>query len=146
MEPLAPPATSNLPYASLWQRLGALLLDWLILVFLVGIPGLYIAVLLAGALYFVLFPWIAFPISSLYFIVGNGRGGTWGKRIIGLRVRDVNRSGQIGLGRGLVRYLLWLVGLYCLYLGWLWMIWDDRKQTWHDKAAGSAVVQWSQSH
>jgi uncharacterized RDD family membrane protein YckC len=27
-----------------------------------------------------------------------------------------------------------------LYLGFLWMLWDNKKQTWHDKAAGTVVV------
>ena len=26
------------------------------------------------------------------------------------------------------------------YLGYLWMLWDDKKQTWHDKVVGSSVV------
>ena len=27
-----------------------------------------------------------------------------------------------------------------LYLAYLWVIWDAKNQTWHDKAAGSVVV------
>ncbi|MEC8486226.1 MAG: RDD family protein, partial [Actinomycetota bacterium] len=27
-----------------------------------------------------------------------------------------------------------------LYLGYLWMIWDKDRQTWHDKVAGTIVV------
>jgi uncharacterized RDD family membrane protein YckC len=30
-------------------------------------------------------------------------------------------------------------GYVCL-LGYLWMLWDDKKQTWHDKMVGSNVV------
>jgi uncharacterized RDD family membrane protein YckC len=26
------------------------------------------------------------------------------------------------------------------FLGYFWMLWDDTQQTWHDKAAGSVVV------
>jgi hypothetical protein len=26
------------------------------------------------------------------------------------------------------------------YLGYLWMLWDDQKQTWHDKIVDSAVI------
>jgi len=26
------------------------------------------------------------------------------------------------------------------YLGYLWMLWDDKQQTWHDKVVGSIVV------
>jgi len=27
-----------------------------------------------------------------------------------------------------------------LLIGYLWMLWDDEKQTWHDKVVGSVVV------
>ena len=27
-----------------------------------------------------------------------------------------------------------------LFLGYFWMLWDREKQTWHDKMAGSVVV------
>jgi len=127
-------------HASFWRRLGAFTLDEMILVSAAGIPALYLAVIVAGQLYYVLFPWIAFVPVGAYFIVGNGKGGTFGKRALGLRVRDASRDEQIGVGRGLVRYLVWLVGLYSFWLGWLWMIWDKQKQTWHDKAANSIVV------
>ena len=26
------------------------------------------------------------------------------------------------------------------YLGYLWMLWDGKNQTWHDKVAGTFVV------
>ncbi|MEY4173609.1 MAG: hypothetical protein RI900_774, partial [Actinomycetota bacterium] len=26
------------------------------------------------------------------------------------------------------------------YLGYLWMLWDGEKQTWHDKVVGSIVI------
>jgi len=26
------------------------------------------------------------------------------------------------------------------FLGFLWMLWDKDRQTWHDKAAGSFVI------
>jgi uncharacterized RDD family membrane protein YckC len=27
-----------------------------------------------------------------------------------------------------------------LYLGFLWMLWDGDRQTWHDKIAGTVVI------
>jgi uncharacterized RDD family membrane protein YckC len=32
-----------------------------------------------------------------------------------------------------------LSGIVCL-LGYLWMLWDKEKQTWHDKLATTVVV------
>ena len=33
-----------------------------------------------------------------------------------------------------------VVGILLQFLDNLWMIWDGKKQTWHDKAAGTYVV------
>lgn len=73
-------------------------------------------------------------------------GKTLGKRMVGIRV--VNRAGNPPkMGRTLIRYLFGfgieaalcyvLIGL----LGFLWPLWDERKQAWHDKIAGTFVVE-----
>jgi uncharacterized RDD family membrane protein YckC len=33
-----------------------------------------------------------------------------------------------------------VLSVMVLFLGFLWMIWDSNKQTWHDKIAGTVVV------
>jgi uncharacterized RDD family membrane protein YckC len=83
---------------------------------------------------------VAILVSPLYFWVGNSWGGTPGKRMVGLSVVDARHGGEIGLGRGLARLIVWFIGAVPLYLGWLWSIWDGKKQAWHDKAASSVVV------
>ena len=32
------------------------------------------------------------------------------------------------------------LGGLLLYLGWLWMLFDDRRQAWHDNMANTLVV------
>jgi len=47
----------------------------------------------------------------------------------------------IGFGKALGRELFATVfsgQIFCL--GYLWMLWDDKQQTWHDKVVGSIVV------
>jgi uncharacterized RDD family membrane protein YckC len=39
-----------------------------------------------------------------------------------------------------VRWIVAYISGATIFLGYLWMLWDPRKQTWHDKAAGSFVV------
>ena len=51
-------------------------------------------------------------------------------------------TGQpIGVGKALGRYLFaaFISGQVC-DLGYLWMLWDADKQTWHDKVVNSIVV------
>lgn len=72
---------------------------------------------------------------------GGPSGQTVGKRLVGIQVVAAS-TGQagIGLGRGIGRYFARIVsGLPCL-LGYFWMLWDGKKQTWHDKLVGSYVV------
>ena len=76
-----------------------------------------------------------------YFWIGNSLGQTPGKRLQKLAVVSVADRKPIGLRRGLIRALVWWLGAIPLYLGWLWSFWDKDRQAWHDKAAGTIVVQ-----
>jgi uncharacterized RDD family membrane protein YckC len=78
-------------------------------------------------------------IGVLYFGVGDGRGQTLGKRIAGIAVVDATSGAPIGTGRGIGRFLGRYLSSF-LYLGYLWMLWDDDSQTWHDKLVNSIVV------
>lgn len=69
-------------------------------------------------------------------------GQSPGQRAAGIRVVDA-RTGQpgIGAGRSWGRWLFeyFISGAVC-YLGYLWALWDDRRQTWHDKVVDTLVV------
>jgi hypothetical protein len=64
--------------------------------------------------------------------------------ICNIRVIDFNGGGSIGYVRAGTRYLMSYVSGYvsgfALLLGYLWMLWDGEKQTWHDKVSNSVVV------
>ena len=83
---------------------------------------------------------VGFLIGLAYYATLNANGGTWGKRVVGLRLEDATTGEDIGFPRALVRYIVAIASALVLLLGYLWCIWDDKKQTWHDKAAGSVVV------
>jgi uncharacterized RDD family membrane protein YckC len=85
---------------------------------------------------------VGLVVGFLYFIVPIARGGqTPGMKAAHVRVVDAVTGGPIGMGRSIGRYLMqtFISGSIC-YLGYLWMLWDDRSQTWHDKVANSIVV------
>jgi uncharacterized RDD family membrane protein YckC len=71
----------------------------------------------------------------------GGTGQTIGKKAVGVRVVDSTSGAPIGTGRALGRYLFatFISGNLCA-LGYLWALWDGRKQTWHDKVVSSVVV------
>ncbi len=80
-------------------------------------------------------------VSVLYDVILltllNGR--TIGKVLLGVRVVGANGE-RITFGKALVRSLMKIVSIYVLFLGCLWVIWDGRKQGWHDKVASTLVV------
>jgi uncharacterized RDD family membrane protein YckC len=135
--PMAPPVVASGPSgprASFGLRLVAALIDGAIvggveLILAQAIsPSIGYGVGLAGGL--------------LYagYLEGSPSGQTVGKKVMGIRVVDFANGGPIGFGRGVLRYLGKIVSSIPCGLGYLWMLWDKEKQTWHDKIATTVVV------
>jgi uncharacterized RDD family membrane protein YckC len=131
-------------YATFWQRAAALLVDWLIVV-VIAMPIIVVAF---GAAYFSLDPVrrsgdlaIALVVGGL--IVGFWRycGATPGKLAVGIKIVDANTGGVPSTGRLVIRLLCYLLSAAPFYLGFLWAAIDRRKQAWHDKIAGTIVIQ-----
>jgi len=77
----------------------------------------------------------------VFVIVPIGRTGrSVGGRVTKVRVVDASSGQPIGVGRALARWIVSILSGCVCYLGFLWMLWDDRKQTWHDKATSTIVV------
>lgn len=140
-------------YAGWWARLGALVLDALILMVPIFILGFIVgAVLFAsdageddatGAA--VVIYALATVLPYVYYGLTMGRDGahngqTFGKQIVGIRVKRV--SGQpVGfwwaIGRELVKGI---IGTVTLLINYLWPLWDKRNQALHDKVMSDVVV------
>lgn len=66
-------------------------------------------------------------------------GATPGKKILGMKL--VKADGKpVNFATILVRFLFSYVSAFCFLLGYIWTIFDAKKQTWHDKVAGTYVV------
>jgi uncharacterized RDD family membrane protein YckC len=124
------------PRAGFGSRFAAYLIDAIVLgvlyviaLIVVGRGPAYAIDLLAGFAYF-------------WYFEGSPSGQTPGKRVLGIRVYDFGSGSPngIGFGRGIIRFLgKYISAIPCL-LGFLWMLWDKEKQTWHDKIASTVVV------
>ena len=135
----------GLPELASWgQRVGASLLDGLVLY---GI--IFLAVLLGALLRSV-----SAPLGTLVIVLGylaglavfvwqlvmQGRTGqTIGKRAVGLRLLREQDGQVIGAGLSVARYFVHLLDSYSI-VGYLWPIWDDKKQTFADKILKTVVV------
>jgi uncharacterized RDD family membrane protein YckC len=137
-------------YAGFWIRFLASLIDGLI----VGVPFVVLGLALGstagytGGLPFnpggnLAVNVLSIVVGMLYFglLEGGPTGQTVGKKVCNIRVVDVeNHQPGIGTARGIGRYFARWLSQLVFYLGYFWMLWDPRKQCWHDKLARTLVV------
>jgi uncharacterized RDD family membrane protein YckC len=132
-------------YAGFWIRFGSLLIDS-VLVGVVSQVATSIGFAVSSGLGVLM--WIAsFAAGVAYYasLEGGATGQTLGKRVCNIRVVDADTlQPGVGVGRGIGRYFArWLSGI-AIGLGYFWMLWDDRNQTWHDKLTNVVVVRTNQ--
>jgi len=129
------------PRAGFWARFGAVVIDGLVIVIVPAIVIVIGAVANSGAI--IILGYLLLVVGGIGYEIyfhGGSTGQTIGKRALGIRVVDFNTGGPIGYGRATLRLIgRYISGVVC-YLGYLWMLWDDEKQCWHDKMANDVVV------
>jgi uncharacterized RDD family membrane protein YckC/cytoskeletal protein CcmA (bactofilin family) len=113
------PATSTLPKAGFWVRMGALLIDALLIGIFAHVWPLAIAVYAA--------------------IMWKFKGTTVGGIVFGLQIVRTDDK-PIEWETAIVRALGCFLSAIALGLGFLWIVFDAEKQAWHDNIAGTVVV------
>jgi uncharacterized RDD family membrane protein YckC len=140
---------SSTQFASWIRRVGAYLLDYfLILPFIM----IMVAANLINAVDKQLLP------SSLIFILGylvllsilaitvynrwykGGQGQSYGKQWLGLTLVDASTGQPIGTVRAFARDLAHLLDSFICYVGWLFPLWDQKRQTIADKVLTTIVI------
>jgi uncharacterized RDD family membrane protein YckC len=119
--------------AGFWRRFGAFFIDGLVISVVTVILRLLVGTDL-GSL-------VGLVVSAAYFGFFHGSTGqTPGDAALAIRVVDAGGGSSIGWGRALWRWLVSYASGLAIFIGYLWMLWDAEKQTWHDKAARTYVV------
>ena len=67
-------------------------------------------------------------------------GATPGKMAVSAKIVDARTGGAPATLRLVVRYAGYLVSTLPFFLGFAWIAIDRRKQGWHDKIAGTLVI------
>jgi uncharacterized RDD family membrane protein YckC len=122
----APQFTAAMPRAGFWVRMGALFLD----------------VLLVGIAMSLLHPIGDFHIVVLAIygaVMWKLRGTTVGGIVFDLHVVRVDGR-PLDWETVIVRALGCFLSLFVVFLGFIWIAFDDNHQAWHDKIAGTVVV------
>jgi uncharacterized RDD family membrane protein YckC len=133
-------------YVGFWRRTLAFLLDTMIGILVLGIAVLlmygrdYVDFYEEGRTFWfdLLFELILPAVATLLF--WRFRGATPGKMLIGARIVDAKTLGRPSMARLVGRYFAYIISSFFM-LGFLWIAVDARKQGWHDKLAGTVVVE-----
>ena len=130
------------------QRVGAYLIDYLI----AAIPA-FLAVLLfggtseagdtnagAGVVAFLLYL-VGFGVWIYNRAIQQGRTGqSWGKQVLNLRLVRMADGQPMGGGMAFVRDLAHIIDALPCYIGYLFPLWDARRQTFSDKIMSTVVL------
>lgn len=81
-------------------------------------------------------------LGAIYFIgFWSLTSRTPGMMLLHLRVLRASDGKPISIGLGVVRYIGLLISFWVIFIGVIWVAIDARRQGWHDKMAGTFVVQ-----
>ena len=135
----------DVEYIGFWARFGAFLIDsillamvcWPVLTYIYGWGYWDSDKLIHGPADF-LVSWLLPAIAVVVFWIN--RQATPGKIAIDARIVDADTLEAPTTSKLLVRYLGYYVSTFGLFIGFLWIAFDPRKQGWHDKMANTVVV------
>jgi len=161
-QPIAqqPPAWHGRQLASWGTRLGAYLIDALIL--LIPVIGLTVVVIAiaagsdTGAIVTLILGFLTYLVAAFLYApllmarVGERNGQTWGKQA--LRIRVIRDGGEPmsfgwaalreivvkGLGVGIASSIIPIIPWF---LNFFWPLWDDQNRALHDMVVSTHVVQ-----
>jgi uncharacterized RDD family membrane protein YckC len=132
----------RLPYAGFWIRVGAYLVDGILL----GIVNFAIAKAFISDYSFMEPNLAATGINSVlgiaYFVLmeSSEKQATLGKMLLNLKVGKANGE-RLSVANALGRYFAKIISALILCIGFMMVGWDDKKQGLHDKIANTYVFE-----
>ena len=133
-------------YVGFWQRLAACAIDALVL-FVVVVPLVFaiygresIARPAGGFAGFWNFALLAAALALAVILFWRYCVATPGKIAVSAKIVDARSGGRPSTGRLVARFFAYIASGLTLFLGFVWIAIDRRKQGWHDKIAGTVVV------
>lgn len=135
---------SDIEYAGFWRRTAAHFIDGVI-VLIILVPTLFLFFSSNVAQYgdvsaaiSILIQYVITPIVVIAF--WKKKGGTPGKLLMGVKVVSANTLETASTGRLIIRYLGYIPSSLVLFIGFIWVAFDEKKRGWHDLLAGTVVI------
>ncbi|HEX4603657.1 MAG TPA: RDD family protein [Candidatus Angelobacter sp.] len=129
-QPVGYTAPAALPYAGFWMRVGAYLLDIVILV----IPLFILSLLpLLGIVIDIVGIWLYFALQE-----SSERQATIGKRALNIYVTDL-QGRRISFGQATGRHFSKIISSIILGIGYMMAGFTEKKQALHDMIAGTLI-------
>jgi uncharacterized RDD family membrane protein YckC len=122
------------------NRVGGALIDGLIIGVPYGIGGAF-----AGnndlAIVGIIFYLIGIGLAIWNVVIRQGSTGqTVGKQVLGLKLVGADTGQPVGAGKAFLRQLTHILDSAACYIGYLWPLWDEKKQTFADKINNTYVI------
>ncbi|MEE8400289.1 MAG: RDD family protein [Desulfobacterales bacterium] len=152
-------SSDTLSYVGFWLRLWATIIDVIIITIVIAPLTFYIfGSTLAADLSatqdvdVIAIRLMEIMSSPLFFLISNilpllamvvlwrTKAATPGKMVFSARIVDSRTGGSLSTGQSIIRALAYMVSTIPFCLGYLWIAFDKRKQSWHDKIAHTVVV------
>ena len=126
-------------YATFWERLAAAFID-----------GILVSIVNYGILFAISDDWMQPPfylriiniiigVSYFAYFESSEKQATFGKQAMNIKVTSMSGE-RISFKNAIGRYFAKIVSAIIIFIGYLMMLWDDKKQTLHDKMASTLVV------
>ncbi|MCW2793902.1 MAG: domain containing protein [Nocardioides sp.] len=149
-------------YAHWGKRVGATLVDGLVSL-VAGIPAFIGLMILsantttttapdgtvasssdvgAGVIVLIVVGYLLLIVVGIWnIVIRQGRTGySIGKGVLGIKLINEGTGQPIGAGMSFLRQIVHLVDSIPCYLGYLWPLWDSKRQTFADKILGTIVI------
>lgn len=133
-------------YTSFRRRFAAFCIDSVLAMLLIS-PIIHFTIQLASGQTLTAKTLLIYSMIELVFVAAIciifwlTRSATPGKIFVKAIIRDANTLDKPTTRQLIIRYLGYYVSILSLGLGFLWIIWDNRKQSFHDKMANTVVIQ-----
>jgi uncharacterized RDD family membrane protein YckC len=136
------PGWSGPPIAEWPKRAGAYLIDWI---------GPFIVVAVVSVILGAISDVLGFLVSTVGYLAALGwalynaylagqTGQSYGMQQFKIRLLKEADGQPIGGGMGIARAFINIVNSLPCYVGWLWPLWDPKKQTFTDKILSTVVI------